>query len=188
MSDTQNEKPADGQSVNTGGGTFVGGGVSSGGESNIGNKSVQGDLVHGDKVAGDKVVGDKITVGDITGSTGVAIGRGANATVTTGLSATDAAQLFNAIYAKIAARPADPNVDKNEIKETVQKIQQEASAGEHANETKLGRWLKFLAGIAPDIFDVTVATLASPAAGFGMIAKKIAARAKSEQGGQAAVS
>jgi hypothetical protein len=40
--------------------------------------------------------------------------------------------------------------------------------------------------MAPDIFDVTVATLASPAADFGMIAKKIAQRAKAEQGGQAA--
>jgi hypothetical protein len=176
MSNEQNDKPGSSQSVNTAGGTFVGGG-----DSNIGNTSVQGDLVQGDKVAGDKVLGDKITVGDIIGSSGVAIGRNASATVTTGLSATDAAQLFNAIYAKIEARPADPNIGKDEIKETVQRIQQEASAGDQANESKLRRWLMFLAGIAPDIFDVTVATLASPAAGFGMIAKKIAERAKAEQ-------
>lgn len=41
-----------------------------------------GDKVEGDKVSGDKVGGDKITVGDISGSTGVAIGRGASANVT----------------------------------------------------------------------------------------------------------
>lgn len=44
---------------------------------------VAGDYVGGDKVAGDKVEGDKITVGDISGSSGIAIGRGASATVTT---------------------------------------------------------------------------------------------------------
>lgn len=42
-----------------------------------------GDNVQGDKVAGDKVGGDKITVGNITGSSGVAIGQGASAIVTT---------------------------------------------------------------------------------------------------------
>ena len=43
-----------------------------------------GDVIQGDKVAGDKVKGDKISVGDISGSSGVAIGRGASATVNSG--------------------------------------------------------------------------------------------------------
>lgn len=42
-----------------------------------------GDVIHGDKVAGDKIAGDKITVGNITGSSGVAIGQGASVMVTT---------------------------------------------------------------------------------------------------------
>ncbi len=46
-----------------------------------------GDIVHGDKVTGDKVGGDKITVGNISGSSGVAIGAGAQADVTLGLAA-----------------------------------------------------------------------------------------------------
>lgn len=46
--------------------------------------NVQGDYVHGDKTGGDKVSGDKISVGDISGSSGVAIGRGAQAKVNTG--------------------------------------------------------------------------------------------------------
>ena len=41
------------------------------------------DKVGGDKVGGDKVGGDKITVGDVSGSTGFAFGRGATATVNT---------------------------------------------------------------------------------------------------------
>lgn len=55
-----------GDRVNTGGGDFVG-----------------RDMVTGDKVMGDKVSGDKISVGDVSGS-GIAIGRGASASVTTG--------------------------------------------------------------------------------------------------------
>ena len=43
-----------------------------------------GDVISGDKVGGDKVGGDKISVGNISGSSGVAIGRGASATVTMG--------------------------------------------------------------------------------------------------------
>jgi len=43
---------------------------------------IAGDYVLGDKMDGDKVDGDKITVGNISGSSGVAIGRGASAAVT----------------------------------------------------------------------------------------------------------
>lgn len=48
------------------------------------NIFVQGDYIGGDKLGGDKVAGDKITVGNISGSTGVAVGRGASARVTIG--------------------------------------------------------------------------------------------------------
>jgi hypothetical protein len=43
----------------------------------------QGDVIQGDKVGGDKVGGDKISVGNVSGS-GIAIGGGASASVTTG--------------------------------------------------------------------------------------------------------
>lgn len=42
---------------------------------------VKGDLVGGDKIGGHKAGGDQITVGNISGSTGTAIGRQASATV-----------------------------------------------------------------------------------------------------------
>ncbi|MCB9420354.1 MAG: hypothetical protein H6667_11135 [Ardenticatenaceae bacterium] len=48
------------------------------------NVYVGGDYIGGDKVGGDKIEGDKTSVGDITGSTGVTIGRGASSTVSTG--------------------------------------------------------------------------------------------------------
>lgn len=125
---------------------------------------------------------DDITVGNITGSIGVAIGRGASATVTTGLSGLEAANLFASIYRQIEARRADPNVEKDEIAETVRKIEQEAGVAQ-PNETKLGRWLSGLAGMAPDIFDVTVAALSNPAGAFDVVVRKVAERAKAERGG-----
>lgn len=69
-------------SVTTGGGAYIGGNVNTGGGDLVGrDKTVWGDTVYGDKIAGDKSAGDTITVGDISGGTGIAIGRKAQATV-----------------------------------------------------------------------------------------------------------
>jgi hypothetical protein len=151
-----------------------------------GGKAVQGDEVHGDKVmgdkvGGDKVGGDKITVGNVSG-TGVAIGRGASATVTQGVSGAELAQLFSVVYQQIEARRDDPDVDKEEIQEQVQKIENEAANGEEANPSKVERWLNGLLQMAPDIFDVTVATLTNPIAGVATVIRKVAQKAKEESG------
>jgi hypothetical protein len=169
--------------VDTGGGAYIGGSVDTGGGDFVGrDKTVHGDEVHGDKVMGDKVGGDKITVGDISGSTGVAIGRGAQATVTQGLGGEDIARLFAEIYQQIEARPEDPDVDKEELTETVQKVQEEAAKGEEANPNKVERWLRFLGSMAPDILDVTVACLTNPVAGVATAIRKIAENAQAEAG------
>ena len=76
-----------GDTINTGGGSYVTGVNTGGGDFTMGNKTVnQGDVVHGDKFTGDKVMGDKIdgdkiSIGNISGSSGIAIGRGATSTV-----------------------------------------------------------------------------------------------------------
>jgi hypothetical protein len=164
--------------VDTDGGAHAEGDVDTGGGDFTGRNKV----VHGDQVHGDKVGGDKITVGDITGSTGIAIGRGAQATVTQGLGDDEIARLFAAIYQQIEARPEDPNVDKKELTETVQKVQQETAKGEGANPNKVERWLKTLALMASDIFDVTVACLTSPGTGIAAVIRKVAEKAKAEAG------
>jgi uncharacterized caspase-like protein len=167
--------------VDTGGGAYVGGSVDTGGGDFVGrDKIVHGDEVRGDKVMGDKVGGDKITVGDISRSTGVAIGRGAQATVTQGLGGDEIARLFAEVYQQIKTRSEDPDVDKEELTETVQKIQGEVARGEEANPHKVERWLKTLAGMADDIFEVTVACLTSPAAGVATVIRKVAQKAKEE--------
>jgi hypothetical protein len=95
-----------------------------------------------------------------------------------GTDVADLAQLFEAIYHHIEARPQDPNVDKEEIASEVKKIEDEAAKGEQANPSKIERWLGNLAHMAPDIWDVTVATLSNPAAGIALVVKKIAKKAK----------
>jgi hypothetical protein len=162
--------------VNTGGGAYIGGANTGGGDFVGRDKTV-----HGDEVRGDKVGGDKIGVGDISGSQGIAIGRGARAQVATGMAGNEIAELFDAIYQRIDARPEDPDVDKEEIKKTVQDVQQEAAKGEQANPNKVMRWVRSLSEMAPDIFEIVVAGLASPVAGVGVAVRKIAEKAKEER-------
>ena len=135
---------------------------------------ITGDLVGRDKTS--KRIGDDIRVGDISG-TGVAVGAGARATVTGGASASDLAMLFAAAYRQIAQRPEDPNVDKDELRDAVQHLEKETAKGEEANENRLERWVKHLAGMAPDILDVMGAALGGPLSAAGMILKKVIERA-----------
>ncbi|CAG0972606.1 hypothetical protein ANRL4_01360 [Anaerolineae bacterium] len=124
---------------------------------------------------GVNISGGKVTVG------GDVVGRDKITTVTNGLDASALAELtkqFAQIYQKIDARPQDPNVDKTEIKDTVQKIEQEVKKGEQANSAKVERWLGFLAGMSDDIFQVVASTLASPIAGVAKAIQLIAKKAK----------
>jgi phage-related protein len=133
-----------------------------------------------EKVPGDQVGGDKISVGKISGSQGVAIGRGARATVQSGIGSKELSELFSAIYQKIETRSPDPEVEKEEITDQVKRIESEVARGEKAQPVKVERWLRNLAAMAPDIVDVTLATLTSPFAGISMAIRKIAHRVKEE--------
>ena len=89
-------------------------------------------------------------------------------------------KLFELLEEKIKVRPEDPNVDKQEIREQVNQIKAEAAKGETANPNKLERWIRNLAGMAPDIVDVMAASLGGPISGFTAVLQKIAARVKAE--------
>lgn len=124
---------------------------------------------------GVRITGGKVTVG------GDIAGRDKITTVTYGPDASALAELtkqFAQIYQKIDARPQEPNVDNAEIKDTVQKIEEEVKKGEEANPAKVERWLKFLAGMSDDIFQVVASTLASPIAGVARVIQLIAQKAK----------
>src|SRR6266487_3652171 len=97
-----------------------------------------------------------------------------------GISAKDLAELakqFAQIQKQIDQRPDDPQVDKPEIKNLVENIENEVKKGDEANPGKVERWLRFLAEMSDDIFQVTAATLANPIAGVTKTIQLIAQKA-----------
>ena len=82
------------------------------------------------------------------------------------------------MYQSIQARPTDPVVDKDELVETVQRIEKEAGKGDQAEAGKLERWVKNVAGMAPDILEVMAAAFAGPVSAAGTILKKVIERAR----------
>jgi hypothetical protein len=131
-------------------------------------------------VVGDgNVVGDDIDIGSIGSMVGSVVGRGTvQADIIVGRDQTT--DLFDGIYRSIDKRPEDPDVDKEELIENVQRIQNETNKGEQANPNRISRWLRNLAAMAPDIFDVTVAALTSPTAGVAAVIRKVAQKAKAD--------
>ncbi len=86
-------------------------------------------------------------------------------------------ELFESILKRIEERPNTPPADADDLKANVQEFKAEADKGEQADESFLGRRLRNIQRIAPDIGEVMLATIANPAAGFAMIVKKVAERA-----------
>jgi hypothetical protein len=124
------------------------------------------------------VGGDQNVISGQNSGNGIII-TGGHANVVTihqfrGPDAEELTALFETINQHIQSRPPDPNVDKEEILDKVQKIQAEVSKGEEANQTKLGRWMEDLNKIAPDIIDVALASLGGPVSGITAVLKKIA--------------
>ena len=130
-----------------------------------------------------KIRGDQNVISGNVSAGGISIqGRNANVTITqnTGVQPAELLQLFEKLYKQIEARPLDPNVDKDEIVETVQKIQEEVSKSENPNESKLARWMDSLNKMAPDIVDVALASLGGPVSGVTAVLKKIADRTRQQ--------
>ena len=73
-------------------------------------------------------------------------------------------RLLEPAYHVIEARLEDARVDKPELYDTVRRIEAEAVKGADANAAKIGRWLTFLAGLAPDVLAPTVSALLNPEA------------------------
>jgi len=146
--------------IDTGGGAYVGGDVDTGGGDFIGrDRIVHGDEVYGDKVAGDKVSGDKITVGDITGSTGLAIGRGAQATVAAGVSGQDIDRLFAPLMNILRDAPPEK---RDEAIEKAEELKIEVVKGKDADDSRMAKLLDGLVGLVPGAVSAVVSTFASP--------------------------
>ena len=127
-----------------------------------------------------QIGGDQnIIQGSISGGVTVQ-GRGAQVSVqqTSESNDKELSALFDKLYEAIQARPHDSNIDKEEISETVQRIEQEVKKGDQANDSKLQRWMDGLNKIAPDIVDVILASLGGPVSGLTAVLKKVAEHAR----------
>lgn len=122
-----------------------------------------------------------ITVGDISGGTGIAIGTGAQAIVTQnmGAEADQIAAAFKGIEQALTAMPTGQH--KESAKRAVKNLKAEAQKGERADETKVQKWMNFLAETGPDVWEVAIDTFTNPIKGIGTVFKKIAEKAKATQ-------
>ena len=107
--------------------------------------------IHGDVVGGDKFVQH-------------------------GFSPTD----LSAQFASIQELIGEKTENKNEISQTVKNLEKEIDKGENADLNKIEKWLRFLAGMSDDIFQVTISTLTNPISGIGKAIQLIAKKAKEE--------
>ncbi|MBK9054263.1 MAG: CHAT domain-containing protein [Chloroflexi bacterium] len=121
---------------------------SEGGDVIAGDKHIHGAEVHGDKVGGDKVEGDKITVGNITGSQGIAIGRGARANVR--IQYGPAGNELAALFAPLLAQAARENVT---AVAQLQALKAEVAKGENADDDNMADLIGDIARAAPAVVE-----------------------------------
>lgn len=140
--------------IETGGGSYVAG------DQNISGDFVAGDKFTGDKVMGDKVEGDKISVGDISGSSGIAIGRGSSAQVTTttvhGGGSTDFDQIFAPLQNMVTQQKPEVIGKVNELKAQVQ-------AGSAADDKRIARLITNIGDEVPASKSTIAAIFKNPA-------------------------
>lgn len=161
--------------VNTEGGLFNMGNIDMGGGDVIGrDKNVQGDDVAGDKITGDKVMGDKnegdqvkgdkISVGNISGSKGLAIGSGAQShyseTTNYGASGEELADIFAPLM-KTIEEEASPE-QKAEALEKATALKEETTKGNQAEDKKMAKLIEGLIALVPAGVGAVVSAFASP--------------------------
>lgn len=98
----------------------------------------------------------------------------------TGMSAGEIQFLFRDIYSTIEQKQNISPDEKVDIKTELDEVKQELAKGDKADETFLQRRLRNIGRIAPDILEVTLAMMANPAAGLGLVAMKIADKMKQQ--------
>jgi hypothetical protein len=148
----------------------------------INDANFQGAVQFGNTINTQEYVqGNKTEIGSISNSTGTVIGDNAQVSIeqNQGASAEDIIKIFSMLQQQVDKMP--DGEEKGEAKETVEKLQAEAVKGEDASETKLEKYLKFLAASAPDILEVAINTFINPASGVSTVLQKVAQRIKAER-------
>jgi len=85
---------------------------------------------------------------------------------------------FEEVIKQIRELTKIDSLDREDMEVAVREVEKEVAKGAGLDENFLVRRLRNIGRIAPDILEVVLATIASPAAGLGVVAKKIAERAR----------
>ena len=105
--------------------------------------------------------GDHIQTGNVSG-TGIAIGRKASATVTTGIPASELESLFKQLgEVTQSARPED----KAKVEKTVQALKDEVAKGSKAEDSTVAKLIDKLVEMVPDAVGSVVSMFATPILG-----------------------
>jgi hypothetical protein len=121
-----------------------------------------GDLIGRDQITyGDQVSGDKISTGDITDST-VAMGRGAQATSTVGLTGEELDRLFQPLTEAVRQAPPDK---RDEAMEKVEELKAEAAKGEKADDTIVAKLINGIVDLVPGAVAAVTSIFATPILG-----------------------
>jgi uncharacterized caspase-like protein len=159
---SRREEPAQVR-IDTGGGAYVGGGVSVQGGDFVGRDQItQGDRVEGDKVMGDKVEGDKISVSGVSGGSSVAAGRGAQATATTGLSGEDLDRLFRPLMDEIDSAPQE---NQEAARQMAEELEREVTKGGDADDHIMARLIDGIVDLVPGAVGTVTSMFATPILG-----------------------
>ncbi|MGQ9827893.1 MAG: caspase family protein [Roseiflexus sp.] len=119
------------------------------------------------------VRGDIICTGNISGS-GIAIGRGVQATVSLGHAPSPPiVSPFTPIYTAIRLRPPDATVAPAALTAIVQAIEQEVQQGAQPDAQRLRNHLRALIALAPDLFAMTGAVLDALPGDPGIITRTV---------------
>ena len=131
---------------------------------------------------------ESITIGDISGGTGFAIGRGAQAVVTqhSGEAIDQVSTIFKTLEQIVSTITNE--ADKKVAESAIETLEVEARKGDQADESTVKKWMGFLAETAPDAWDVAIDFFINPIKGVGTVFKKIAERAKLERKNKASES
>ena len=120
--------------------------------------------------AGGAYFGGSVAAGrDVIGGNKVVYGN-------EGASGADLAQLFQAVYERIGKATAPREADADELTETVQRIEREASKADAADPQRVERWLSTLADVAPDVLETAVNALTNPGAAVASAVRIVAER------------
>lgn len=126
-------------------------------------------------------VGDVIKIQNVGAGAAVAAGRSAKASVINNESLSSIVGWMTQINKNIDSLPDVSQAEKEDLKQQVEKIGDEVQKGSRAEVGRLEKLINTLNIMAPDIFDVVIATLANPLAGLGLVIKKIGDKAKLER-------